>query len=143
MRRTRRPVVATCMGVVFDQNGRITASSTPAWVPAAILASLTAIAPVNWTNIVAPRLGIFARPTVQSRGNAPWYWYLSSADQRLFDEQWPPVVDWYHCTIRQFAAGNPLKPLILPDAPHYVYLNNEADAVRSMRTFLGLPLGKN
>jgi hypothetical protein len=32
---------------------------------------------------------------------------------------------------------------LLPGAPHYVYINNEAEVVRRMRNFLGRPLAAN
>ena len=97
--------------------------------------------PVSWANIPAPRLGIFSQPSARTYGYSPWYWYLSSQEQQIFDEQWPPIVDWYTRTIRKFASGNPVHPVILHDVPHYVYVTNETDVVRAMREFLGLPVG--
>jgi hypothetical protein len=50
-------------------------------------------------------------------------------------------VAWHQETIKKFADHNPIPLLILPGAPHYVYLNHETDVVRAMRQFLGLPVG--
>jgi hypothetical protein len=33
--------------------------------------------------------------------------------------------------------------LLLPGAPHYVYINNETDVVRAMWRFLGLPVDRD
>jgi hypothetical protein len=96
---------------------------------------------VNWANIDAPRLGIFALFTIEAR--QPWYWYLTSAEQAVFDKAWPPIVAWHRDTIGKFADRNPIHPLMLPGAPHYVYINNETEVVWEMRKFLGLPVGGN
>jgi len=50
-------------------------------------------------------------------------------------------VAWHEETIGKFAEGNSANTFLLPGAPHYVYINNEAEVVRWMRQFLGLPLG--
>lgn len=77
----RIPDPAACIGLQFNADGAITDSTTPDWVPAKILADVNANPPVNWANIVAPRLGIFALPSVESR--QPWYWYLD-ADEKSY-----------------------------------------------------------
>ena len=69
----------------------------------------------------------------------PWYWYLSPARKAEFDAAWGPIVDWHRATIDWFAAGNSANTHLLPGAPHYVYINNEAEVVRWMRAFLGIP----
>ena len=127
---------AICPGLQFDNVGNPVASTTPDAVPAAIQAGIAAIPLVNWSRIEAPRLGVFAQPTLEVR--APWFTYLSQADQALFDEQYPAYVDWYKRTMRQFTRGNPVPSVILKNAPHYVYINNETDVVRAMRDFLGI-----
>ena len=139
----REPDPAVCIGVQFDANGAITGSTTPDWVSAKLLAGVAGSVnpPVHWANIEAPRLGIFALYTLEAR--QPWYWYLTSAEQAAFDEAWPPIVAWYQETIRKFADNNPVPPLLLPGAPHYVYINHEAEVVREMRQFFGLPVGGN
>jgi hypothetical protein len=138
---TRRPDPALCIGVQFDANGALIGSTTPDWVSPALLAGVAGSVnpPVHWANIEAPRLGIFALYTIEAR--QPWYWYLTAAEQAAFDEAWPPIVAWYQETISKFADNNPIQPLILPGAPHYVYLTHEAEVVREMRQFLGLPVG--
>ena len=42
--------------------------------------------------------------------------------------------------LRKFAEGNSANTFLLPGAPHYVYINHEAEVVRWMRKFLGIPL---
>lgn len=74
------------------------------------------------------------------QGKLPYYWYLSTEDQKTFDKNWPGIVKRYADTTDQFAAqqaGRP-KPTVykLPDAPHYFYLNDQAFAVLKMREFL-------
>lgn len=139
----RKPDPAVCIGVQFDASGALIRSTTPDWVSPALLAGVAGSVnpPVNWANIDAPRLGIFALFTIEAR--TPWYWYLTSAEQAVFDEVWPPIVAWHQETIRKFADNNPIQPLILPGAPHYVYINHETEVVREMRKFLGLPVGGN
>jgi pimeloyl-ACP methyl ester carboxylesterase len=139
----RKPDPAVCKGVQFDANGAIIDSTTPDWVTTKLLQGIAGSAnpPVNWANIDAPRLGIFALFTIEAR--QPWYWYLNSAEQAEFDEAWRPIVAWHRDTIRKFADNNPIPLLILPGAPHYVYINHETEVVREMRKFLGLPVGGN
>ena len=56
---------------------------------------------------------------------------------------WPGIVQWYSERTEEFAAepvGTPkLVVYLLPDAPHYFYLNDQAMVVLAMREFL---LGK-
>ena len=136
----READAAVCLGVRFDADGAIADSTTPEWVSEKILDGVAGSAnpPVNWATINAPRLGIFAPYTLEAR--QAWYWYLSAAEKAEFDAAWPPIVDWYRTTIGKFSAGNPVPVLLLPGAPHYVYINNETEVVRRMRRFLGIPL---
>jgi pimeloyl-ACP methyl ester carboxylesterase len=139
----REPNPAVCIGVQFDSHGAITGSTTPDWVSTKLLEGVAGSVnpPVNWATIAAPRLGIFALYTLEAR--QAWYWYLTAAEQAAFDEAWPPIVAWYQETIRKFADHNPIQPLLLPGAPHYVYINHETDVVLAMRKFFGLPVGGN
>jgi pimeloyl-ACP methyl ester carboxylesterase len=136
-----RPAQAVCIAVQFDENGMITGSTTPAWVPQAILQGVKASPPTDWTKVEAPRLGIFDQPSVQ--GRLPYYWYLSAEDQKTFDQNWPGIVQWYTDRTNEFAVQQPggPTPIVykLPDAPHYFYLNDQAFVVKVMREFL---LGK-
>jgi hypothetical protein len=54
---------------------------------------------------------------------------------------------WYSDVIDKFAEKHPGNPtpivFLLPGAPHYVYINNEAEVVRQMRNFLGIPVAGN
>jgi len=138
-----RPAQELCILVQFDQDGRITDSTTPAGVSEAILLGVQepASPPTDWSKVEAPRLGIFNQPSVQ--GRMPYYPYLSAKDKKTFDSNWPAIVKWYTDTIGEFAvehSGRP-KPVVytLPDAPHYFFINNQAFVVRAMREFL---LGK-
>lgn len=139
----RAPAPAFCKGVVFDASGAVLDSTTPDWVNPALAEGVkeTVNPPVNWANIAVPRLGIFSLFTLEAR--QPWYWYLSDNDQDLFDQAWVPIVAWHEKTIGKFVANNPTPSLILPGAPHYVYMSHEAEVVRAMRQFLGLPVGDN
>jgi non-heme chloroperoxidase len=134
----RSPVQALCHGVQFDASGAILDSSTPDWVGEMIDASVRATPPTDWASIDAPRLGIFALFTKQAR--QAWYWYLSPAKKVEFDKAWGPIIDWHRMTIRRFTNGNSSNTFLLPGAPHYVYIHNEAEVVRWMRKFLGIPL---
>ncbi len=135
-----RPAQAVCFAVQFDQKGTITGGTTPSWVPAAILQGVKAPAspPTEWAKVEAPRLGIFSQPSIQ--GRVAFYWYLSAADKKKFDQNWPGIVQWYADTSREFAAEQPGRPgpvvYRLPDAPHYFFLNDQAFVVRVMREFL-------
>jgi pimeloyl-ACP methyl ester carboxylesterase len=137
----RKPDPAVCLGLEFDANGAVTGSTTPDWVDAKLFEGVAGAVnpPTNWASIKAPRLGIFALFTVEAR--QAYYWYLTAAEQAAFDEAWPPIVAWHEETIGKFADHNPIPLLILPGAPHYVYITHEADVVRAMRPFLGLPVG--
>jgi hypothetical protein len=88
----RKPDPAVCIGVQFDANGALIGSTTPDWVNDKLSAAVEGSVnpPTHWANIDAPRLGIFALFTIEAR--TPWYWYLTSAEQAVFDEVWPPML---------------------------------------------------
>jgi pimeloyl-ACP methyl ester carboxylesterase len=140
---TLRPDPSLCPGLTFDAKGAITGSTTPDWVGKEIFAGIAEKQnpEVNWADIDAPRLGIFNQASVQ--GKIAYYWYLRSDEQKIFDTNWPGIVQWYADTTKTFDqpnAGHPTPVVyLLPDAPHYFYLNNQAFVVRVMREFL---LGK-
>jgi non-heme chloroperoxidase len=143
----REPIPATCLSFAFDEEGMVTGTSTPDSIIAKLSAgaSIPASPPTNWAGIKVPRLGIFAPPTADSK--LPWYSYLSPADQAIFDERFPRLVQWYSDVIDKFAEQHPGSPApevhLLPGAPHYVYINNETEVVREMRNFLGIPATGN
>ena len=58
---------AVCQGLQFNDMGVPVTSTTPAAAPTAILAGVAATPPVNWSRIAAPRLGIFAQPTMEGK----------------------------------------------------------------------------
>lgn len=140
----REPIPATCLLLAFNEHGKVTENSTPESIPKAILAGVSAPAkpPTNWANIKAPRLGIFAPPTVESK--VPWYPYYSPADRIVFDQRFPRLIQWFSDVIGKFGEEHPGSPKpkvhLLPGGPHYVFINNEAEVVREMRSFLGIPL---
>ena len=135
----REPDQAVCLNLRFDAKGRVVAATSPDWVTDKLLAGIRAPAnpPTDWDAIKAPRLGIFAVFTRDAR--QAWYWYLSPADQAKFDAAWPPIVDWFRRTEQRFADGNQANTDRLPGAPHYIYIMREAEVVRWMREFLGIP----
>ena len=143
----REPIPTICLSFAFDKDGMVTGTSTPDSIQAQLSAgvNIPANPPTNWADIKVPRLGIFAPPTVESK--LPFYWYLSPADQAVFDERFPRLLQWFSDVIDKFAEKHPGPPppevYLLPGAPHYVYINNEAEVVREMRKFLGLPVGGN
>jgi hypothetical protein len=119
----------------------VTGNSTPAAIieKLSLGARAPANPPTNWADIKQPRLGIVAPPTAESK--LRWYPYLSPADQALFDERFPRLVQWYSDVIGLFGEqhlGSPTPVVyLLPGAPHDVYINNEAEVVLQMRNFLG------
>ena len=133
----REPDQSVCLNLTFAVNGAITGSTSQQFITDALFARASANPPVNWAAIKAPRLGIFATYSLEAR--QPHYWYLSPADQAKFDEAWRPIVDFRRDVIDRFKAGNSADTHLLPAAPHYVYINNEAEVVRWMREFLGIP----
>ena len=143
----REPIPAICLAFEFNEHGMVTGTSTPESIRAQLSAgvSIPANPPTNWADIKVPRLGIFAPPTLKSK--LPWYWYLSPADQAVFDKRFPRLIQWYSDVIGKFGKKHPGSPTprvyLLPGAPHYVYINNEAVVVREMRKFLGIPLAGN
>jgi hypothetical protein len=144
---SREPIPAVCLTFEFDEDGMITASSTPESIPAKLLegASLPAHPPTNWADIKQPRLGIFAPYTLEAK--LPWYPYLSPTDQAIFDERFPRLVQWFSDVISLFGEEHPGSPTpvvyLLPGAPHYVYINHETEVVLQMRNFLGIPVAGN
>ena len=137
----REPDPSVCLNLEFDSDGAIVDSTSPQWVSDTLLAGVAGSVnpPVNWANVTAPRLGIFAQYTPEAR--QAWYWYLSPAKKSEFDDAWPSVVAWHKRTIDKFAEGNSDNTYRLFGVPHYVYINNEAEVVRWMRKFLGIPPG--
>ena len=133
----REPNAAFCNAFLFGRSGRLVDNVTPDEIPAKIFAEADKPPPTNWRKIRAPRLGIFALFTREAR--QAWYWYLSPAEQAEFDAGWGPIVNWDRRTIGRFAEGNTANTFLLPNAPHYIYISNEAEVVRWMRDFLGIP----
>ena len=131
----REPDAAVCHNLAFDAEGAIVDATSPDRVADALHAGVAANPPTDWTKIRAPRLGIFAPYTAEAR--QAWYFYLDPAQRAEFDAAWPPIMDWFSTTIDKFAEGNEANTHRLWGAPHYVYINDEAEVVRWMREFLG------
>jgi pimeloyl-ACP methyl ester carboxylesterase len=131
----REPDAAVCHNLAFDAEGAIVDATSPDWVAEELLAGVAANPPTEWTKIRAPRLGIFAPYTAEAR--QAWYFYLDPAQRAEFDAAWPPIMDWFSTTIDKFAEANEANTHRLWGAPHYVYINYEAEVVRWMREFLG------
>jgi pimeloyl-ACP methyl ester carboxylesterase len=134
----REPDPSVCLRLQLDAKGAVVDTSTPESIQDAFSAGMSAAPPARWASIQAPRLGIFALFTIQAR--QPWYWYLSEAKRSEFDATWAPIVAWHRKTIEAFAKGASATTFLLPGAPHYVYIQNEAEVVRWMREFLRIPL---
>jgi non-heme chloroperoxidase len=143
----RIPIPAFCLSYAFDKDGMITDTSTPEPIRMALDAGVRdpANPPTDWAEIKVPRLGIFAPPTIESK--LPWYPYLSAADQAVFAENLPFYIQWFSNVIGLFRSQHPGSPTpvvyLLPGAPHYVFINNEAEVVLQMRKFLGISPPEN
>jgi pimeloyl-ACP methyl ester carboxylesterase len=137
LQAVRQPDQSLCLRVSFAADGAIVDSTTPDWISDKINAGVRATPPTNWASITAPRLGIFAPFTATAR--QPWYWYLNAAQKAEFDDAWGPIIAWHRRTIARFEEGNSANTFLLPGAPHYVYIYREAEVVRWMRKFLGIP----
>ena len=133
----RAPAAAACHGLAFGAAGEILDATSPDWVSEKLLAGVAANPPTDWSAVAAPRLGIFAPYTAEAR--QAWYFYLDPEDQAAFDAAWPAITAWFVATVDKFAAGNAENTHSLWGAPHYVYINNEAEVVRWMRRFLDMP----
>ena len=143
---TREPIPAICLSFEFSKHGMVRGTSTPASIAEKLGRGVRAPAnpPTNWADVKEPRLGIFAPPTFE--GKLPYYWYLTPAKKAVFDERFPFYLKWFADQINKFGAKHPGSPKpvlsLLAGAPHYVYINNEAEVVREMRKFLRIPLGR-
>jgi non-heme chloroperoxidase len=144
----RTPIADQCEILDFGPSGEVLGTNTPASIN--IEGALTE--PADYQDIQAPRLGIFAPLFLDLR--APYYFYLSPADQAQFDSVWPAYVAWQQDAIQRFSSHAPNSPapivFTLPlrepvanepaiIAYHYVFINSEAFVVQQMRAFLGIP----
>jgi pimeloyl-ACP methyl ester carboxylesterase len=145
----RPPIADQCDIYEFGPSGEIVGNTSPDFATNQIKHGLE---PTDYQDIRAPRLGIFA--TLFTDLRAPYYFYLSPADQAEFDSVFRAIVAWQQGAIQQFGSHGPNSPapivLTLPlrepvtneptvEVYHYVFLNNEAFVVREMRKFLGIP----
>ncbi|HYI93145.1 MAG TPA: alpha/beta hydrolase [Bryobacteraceae bacterium] len=140
MENSQRPFPSICPAFSFDARGRLGDSTTPDFVGPKLFDGIAEMNNplVDWANIDAPRLGILSVPSVENK--LPFYWYLRSDEQAVFDKNWPGVVRWFADTTERFKAANPGKPTavvhLIPEAPHYFFLSDQATVVRVMREFL-------
>ena len=137
----RGPDPSICLHVKFDPRGKILDSTTPDWVGEKVLDGVKAQAnpAVNWADIAAPRLGIFGLFSTETRQS--YYWYLSAAEKKTFDQNFKGIVEWQRAEIERFRISNPKnpEPVVIelpPGTTHYIFINNEAFVVRTMRQFL-------
>ena len=88
----------------------------------------------KYTDIPVPALVIFANPHVQPK------WISESTDPKVREAGEAFSVTLLALTTRQakaFEDGVPTAHVVrLPGADHYVYLSNEADVLREMKSFL-------
>ena len=133
----REPDQSVCLRLKFDANGAIVDSTSPDWITNKIARASQRIR--RRTGQASRRRGSASSPYSPLEARQAWYWYLSPAKKAEFDEAWGPIVDWHRRTIGKFEEGNSANTFLLPGAPHYVYINNEAEVVRWMRKFLGIP----
>jgi hypothetical protein len=131
--------------VTFNSSGKIVDSTTPDSIGKKVLAGVKAPANplVNWEDIAAPRLGIFGLFTTETRQS--YYWYLSAVEKKAFDQNFKAIIKWQRATIKRFRTSNPKAPgpivvELPPSTTHYIFINNEAFVVQTMRQFL---LGKD
>jgi pimeloyl-ACP methyl ester carboxylesterase len=137
----RGPDASVCLQVTFNSSGKIVDSTTPDSIGKKVLAGVKAPANplVNWEDIAAPRLGIFGLYTTETRQSC--YWYLSAVEKKAFDQNFKGIVEWQRATIKRFRSSNPRnpEPIVVelpPGTTHYIFINNEAFVVRTMRQFL-------
>jgi pimeloyl-ACP methyl ester carboxylesterase len=87
----------------------------------------------KYANIPVPALAIFAIPHAQAK------WTTDSADPKVREAAKALSEAWDTLTTRQakaFEDGVPTAHVVrLPGADHYVYLSNEADVLREMKSF--------
>ena len=87
----------------------------------------------KYANIPVPALAIFAIPHAQAK------WMTDSADPKVREAAKAFWAAEDALTTRQakaFEDGVPTAHVVrLPGADHYVYLSNEADVLREMRSF--------
>jgi len=88
----------------------------------------------KYANIPVPALAIFAIPHAQPK------WMTDSADPKVLEAAKASSAAIDALTTRQakaFEVGVPTAHVVrLPGADHYVYLSNEADVLREMKSFL-------
>jgi pimeloyl-ACP methyl ester carboxylesterase len=88
----------------------------------------------KYANIPVPALAIFAIPHAQPK------WMTYSADPKVREAAKASLAVVDALTTRQakaFEEGVPMAHVVrLPGADHYVYLSNEADVLREMKSFL-------
>jgi pimeloyl-ACP methyl ester carboxylesterase len=128
----REPNAAVCGTIRLDKAGNVVGAVTPPEISEKIKKGSQQ---AQYDRITAPALGIFATWTLQTR--LPLFYYLTPAQQAEYEADWPPLVAWQADAIHRFRTGiRNVRVVELPEADHYIYLNNEARVVREMRHFL-------
>jgi pimeloyl-ACP methyl ester carboxylesterase len=128
----RRPLAALCNMIRLDASGRVVGPVTPPEISAKIMAGLQ---PAEYGAIRVPALGIFNRITPRFR--APYYWSLDPAKRRELTRSIAMLSPWVDGAIRRFRSEvHDSRVVELQDTNHYVFIVDEALAVREMREFL-------
>ena len=134
----REPNPAVCLNLKFNAKGEIVNSTSPDWITEKLQAGVRASAnpPTNWAAVKAPRLGISPPSPGGAAGLVlvPQPGRAEGIRRRL-----AAIAVWFKEVVRKFADGNQKYTYTLPGAPHYIYINHEAEVVRWMREFLGIP----
>jgi non-heme chloroperoxidase len=122
--------------VVFDSEGRATKNSTPPEVWAAIEQSVTHPA---YSNVRAAALAIYATPS-KAADMAPSYEAWTPSNKARLERLFEAHLVWAAEQRRTFAAEVRRGRVVeIYGATHYVFISNEADVLKEMRSFLLAP----
>ena len=117
-----------------NSDGSIGEDSTPKWVRDAIFAG---IQKPKYSNIHAPILAILAVPLAMDEQFTKYR--PRTEDERAAMEQKYAVGEAFtKRTVQDLQTGNPKARIVtLPGASTYIFLSNENDTVRELRSFVG------
>lgn len=127
------PIGWVCSTTRFDSAGRFAGPVTPDSM-VQVVVSQTARPP--YERIHAPTLAIYA---VQRSAKAlfPWYDSMNAAERADAGRAFNVLHDWelaQIATVKRVLAG--ARVVDIPDANHYVFVSNEPQVERAMRSFL-------
>jgi hypothetical protein len=137
----REPDPSACLRLQFDANGAVVDTTTPASIQDKFAEGMSAVPPANWAeSIKAPRLGIFAfysRPKRGNPGTGTWCCQVGQAGIRTTRAAHRRLASRNHREVCEGEFGQHAPAL--PGAPHYVFIDNEAEVVRWMWSSWGYP----